>query len=108
MPKPRGNANQYNVSGTPLNRRTFISAVTASVVRQGLISAQTTTERIGSTSERLQLKPYERRLCRVESYPKCLMPDVEYDISVEEYVSLIHAAGVDVQIVAGEMDRGIP
>ena len=65
--------------------------------------------RVGSTAERLRTKPYRKRLCRVENYPSCLTPtDTPIGISVEEYVDLIDDAGVEVQIVAAELNRGTP
>ncbi|PYV37787.1 MAG: hypothetical protein DMG06_27165, partial [Acidobacteria bacterium] len=48
-------------------------------------------------------------MCRVECYPSCLNPEESYvGLSVEEYAELIHQAGLEVQIVAGDWDYGRP
>jgi hypothetical protein len=99
-------------SSGDLTRRSFVNVVAASALLQNIDQsegAEQRLNRVGSTAQRLSKKPYENRLCRVESYPKCLMPDDPYvGTSVEDYVDFLHRAGMDVQIVAGEMDRGTP
>ncbi|MBM3801135.1 MAG: hypothetical protein FJW26_02360 [Acidimicrobiia bacterium] len=96
-----------------VSRRSFVKGLAASPLLGNLLSSQSLAgaevKRVGSTAERLKAKPYEKRVCRVENYPSCLMPEESYiGLSVEEYVELIHEAGLEVQIVAGEIDRGTP
>ncbi len=65
--------------------------------------------RIGSTAQRLREKPYEKRVCRFESYPSCLLPEFpQTGCSVEQYVQYNRDVGLEVQVVAGDMDRGTP
>ena len=66
-------------------------------------------DRVGSTAQRLAEKPYERRVCRSENYPACLMPEHPHTgLSVEEYVDVIDEMGLEVQVVAAAVDRGTP
>jgi hypothetical protein len=96
-----------------LSRRDFVKTVAAGVALGKAAELRTTSstqfKRVGSTAQRLKEKPYEKRVCRAENYPSCLMPEESYvGLSVEEYVDLIHEAGLEVQIVSGEIDRGTP
>ena len=66
-------------------------------------------KRVGSIAQRLKEKPYEKRVCRSENYPDCLMPPFpDTGVTVEEYADFIAEIGLEVQIVAAEMDRGTP
>jgi hypothetical protein len=96
-----------------ITRRSFVKAIAAGPLLGGFLGSEATSasevKRVGSIAQRLKTKPYEKRVCRVENYPSCLMPEDSYTgLSVEEYVGLIHEAGLEVQIVAGEIDRGTP
>lgn len=96
-----------------LSRRNFVKTLAAGAAFGQTLELQATSpntvKRVGSTAQRLKEKPYEKRVCRVENYPSCLMPQESYvGLSVEEYVDLIHEAGLEVQIVSGEIDRGTP
>jgi hypothetical protein len=97
-----------------LTRRSLVKALSAAPLAPVLAARETLAARpaewrVGSTAERLRAKPYARRLCRVENYPSCLTPvDRPVGISVEEYAELIADAGLEVQIVAAELDRGTP
>lgn len=70
----------------------------------------------GSTAQRLQAMPYDKRVCRIEHYPRCLAPDrilgpVDESVpcpSMEEEVEAIHAAGTEVWAISGFRTRGIP
>ena len=65
--------------------------------------------RVGSTAQRLSEKPYEERMCRIETYPSCVSWRTTYEgPSVEEWVDLIDEMGMEVQIVDGEINRGTP
>ena len=62
-------------------------------------------KRIGSTAERLSRKPYERRVCRIETYPPCLdVKGPRHGMGVEDYVDLMADAGVEVHVVSGQQD----
>ncbi len=66
-------------------------------------------KRVGSTAQRLAEKPYEERMCRIETYPSCVSWRATYEgPSVEEWVDLIDEMGMEVQIVDGEINRGTP
>ena len=69
-------------------------------------------KRVGSTAQRLAGKPYEKRVCRTENYPYCLVrpePDtIGKGMTIEEYVDFIDDVGLEVQVVAataGTCDR---
>src|SRR5579872_3262894 len=102
----------HPMNGRVLTRRNFIKAVSAIPLVDrlgGTASPPRSVRRVGSTAERLRQKPYEQRLCRVESYPSCLAPDYPYvGVSVEEYVDIIHKAGLEMQVIGGEINRGTP
>ena len=70
----------------------------------------TTVNRVGSIAERLKELPYEKRVCRVEQYPSfCRGPEDETpDHIIEEYVDLIHEAGVEAHICQSTHNRGTP
>src|SRR5579872_6694144 len=91
------------MKGTDLTRRNFIKPVSVAPLMDttgGAGSSPWSVKRVGSTAERLREKPYEQRVCRVECYPSCLLPEYPYvGVSVEEYVGIIHNAGLEVQIV---------
>ena len=86
------------------------------VVLFALIGAQTSTanpgslKRVGSTAQRLQEIPYEKRVCRLEAhYPKAVNPGEPFpDLPVDQYVEMIADAGYEVCIVSGEFNRGTP
>ena len=65
-------------------------------------------KRVGSTAQRLEEKPYEKRVCRIEAhYP----PPPEGPLhcpSPEEYVEAISDAGFEVAVVSGAFNRGTP
>ncbi len=66
-------------------------------------------KRIGSTAQWLRDKPYEKRVCRWENYPHCQMPGYDGDdASIEQYVNFIHELGLEVQVVQGTVDPGLP
>src|SRR6476660_8640652 len=96
-----------------VSRRDFVKTIaTGAVLGKGVelrAPSPSPVKRVGSTAQRLREKPYEKRVCRVECYPSCLMPEESYvGLSVEEYVDLVHQAGLEVQIVAGDWDYGTP
>lgn len=65
--------------------------------------------RIGSTAQRLRDKPYEKRVCRWENYPRCQAPGYDGDDdSIETYVNFIHELGLEVQVVQGTSGHGDP
>ena len=74
--------------------------------------------RVGSTEQRLQEKPYEDRVCRLERYPDCL-PSIHRTqekrdearavaIPIEEEIEAMVAIGVEVWTIGGQRDRGWP
>ena len=75
-------------------------------------------KRVSSTAERLKALPYEKRVCRAEYYPSCLVdrtlsgttrsPDDVSEQSIKEYLDFILEVGMEVQVVSGEIDRGTP
>ena len=68
-------------------------------------------KRVGSTVQRLADKPYEKRLCRIEShYPPPPDPGGKQTVSVtpEEYVEVIDDCGYEVIVISGEHNRGTP
>ena len=69
-----------------------------------------TLKRVGSIAARLRELPYEKRVCRVEQYPSfCRDPDDRTpDHVIQEYVDLIHEAGVEAHIVQSTHNRGTP
>jgi hypothetical protein len=96
-----------------LSRRNFVRTIAAGATFSNTLKLRATgpsaVNRVGSTAQRLKEKSYEKRVCRVENYPSCLLPEETYvSLSVEEYVDLIHEAGLEVQIVAGDWDYGTP
>ena len=96
-----------------MSRRSFVkSMAVATALGQGCVvpsSDGVQIKRVGSTVQRVKSRPYEMRVCRFENYPESLSHRKEYKgISLEDYVELIAEAGLDVQIVAGEVDRGTP
>ena len=96
-----------------LSRRDFVKTIAAAAVLGKAVELRATSssqfKRVGSTAQRLKEKPYEQRVCRVECYPNCLDPEESYvGLSVEEYAELVHQAGLEVQIVAGDWDYGTP
>ncbi len=70
----------------------------------------TTLNRVGSTAERLKELPYEKRVCRVEQYPSFVRgpEDRTPDHIIQEYVDLIHEAGVEAHICQSTHNRGTP
>jgi hypothetical protein len=96
-----------------VSRRDVIKTIAAGAALSKAVELRATSpsplKRVGSTAQRLKEKPYEKRVCRVECYPSCLNPEESYvGLSVEEYAELIHQAGLEVQIVAGDWDYGTP
>ena len=68
-------------------------------------------KRVGSTAQRLSEKPYEKRLCRIEShYPPPPDPGGKQTVSImpEEYVDVIDDCGYEVIVISGEHNRGTP
>ena len=75
------------------------------------MTSVTPLKRVGSTSKRLADKPYEKRLCRIEShYPP--PPDQggkqTVTITPEEYLEVIDDCGYEVIVISGEHNRGTP
>src|SRR2546426_12336863 len=74
-----------------ITRRSFVKAIAAGPLLGGFVGSEAASasdvKRVGSIAQRLKAKPYEKRVCRVENYPSCLMPEDSYTgLSVEEYV----------------------
>ena len=66
-------------------------------------------KRVGSTAQRLRELPYEKRVCKVESYPPCSEWDFDGDgPSVEEYVDFLADVGLEVHTIQGSLNRGSP
>jgi hypothetical protein len=67
-------------------------------------------KRVGTTAQRLEELPYERRICRVEAhFPRqYLQGEPNPNLPVEEYVDRISEAGFEVCIVSAEFGRGTP
>ena len=68
-------------------------------------------KRVGSTAQRLADKPYDKRLCRIEShYPPPPQAGGKQTVTVtpEEYVEVIDDCGYEVIVISGEHDRGTP
>ena len=67
-------------------------------------------KRIGSTAQRLAQKPYEKRLCRIESHypPPPQGGRTPVTITPEEYAEVISDCGYEVIVISGEHDRGTP
>ena len=66
-------------------------------------------KRVGSTADRLRELPYEKRVCRVEQYPSCADVDAsDSGTAIEDYINGIHEAGVEMQVIAAEQNRGTP
>ena len=69
-----------------------------------------TIKRVGSIASRLRELPYEKRVCRVEQYPSFAAnpQDRTPDHIIQEYVDLIHEAGVEAHICQSTHNRGTP